>query len=68
MFTPESVELIQTKIAYLERANNDLSDVLFRQQREIDALVARLEQIAERLEGAQSEQRQLSGDERPPHY
>ncbi len=38
----EFVERIELKIAYLERANNDLSEVVYRQQQEIDALRAEL--------------------------
>ena len=65
----ESLEQIQFKIAYLERANADLSDVVFRQQREIDALGARLEEISERLEAARTEERiRPAEEERPPHY
>jgi SlyX protein len=65
----ETVEQIQTKIAFLERANADLSDVVFRQQREIGALSARIKEVAERLEIAQADVRQGSPeDERPPHY
>ena len=61
------LELIQVKIAFLERANADLSDVVFRQQRELEALILRLEALAQRL-AAQDEARQIPGDERPPHY
>ena len=65
----EMLEQIQTKIAFLERANNDLSDVVFRQQTEILALGQRLERLLERLEGAQSDEgRRTADDERPPHY
>jgi SlyX protein len=65
----ETIEQIQTKIAFLERANADLSDVVFRQQLEIRALGARIKEIAERLETAQPDERQRSPeDERPPHY
>jgi SlyX protein len=65
----EALEQIQTKIAFLERANAELSDVVFRQQREIRALGARIKEISERLEAAQSEERQRPPeDERPPHY
>ncbi|MDB6083246.1 MAG: SlyX [Gammaproteobacteria bacterium] len=65
----EALEQIQTKIAFLERANADLSDVVFRQEREIRVLGARIKEVSERLEAAQSEARQLDPhDERPPHY
>jgi SlyX protein len=64
-----AVEQIQTKIAFLERANNDLSDVVFRQQQEIKALGARLDAVTDRLEAVQSIDRERSADdERPPHY
>jgi SlyX protein len=65
----EMLEEIQTKIAFLELANVDLSDVVFRQQQEIRALSARIKELAERLDGTQSEERQRRPeDERPPHY
>jgi SlyX protein len=65
----DAVEQIQTKIAFLERANNDLSDVVFRQQQEIKALGARLDAVSDRLEAVQSIDRERSNDdERPPHY
>ena len=64
-----TLEQIQTKIAFLERANIELSDVVFRQQLEIRVLSARLERLLERMDGAQSDERQRSPeDERPPHY
>jgi uncharacterized coiled-coil protein SlyX len=64
-----ALEQIQTKIAFLEQANADLSDVVFRQQLEIRALAARLKEMSERLAAAQPEERQRSADdERPPHY
>jgi SlyX protein len=69
LIADETIEQIQTKIAFLERANADLSDVVFRQQREIRALGARIVELAERLETAQSDDRQRPPeDERPPHY
>ena len=65
----ETIEQIQTKIAFLERANADLSDVVFRQQLEMRALGARIKELSERLDAAQSEERQRPPeDERPPHY
>jgi SlyX protein len=64
-----TLEQIQTKISFLERANADLSDVVFRQQLEIGALSARIKEVAERLESAQSEERtRTAEEERPPHY
>lgn len=63
------LEQIETKIAFLERANTELSDVVFRQQREIEALRARLNALVERFEAAQSDEPARGPEEeRPPHY
>ena len=67
--TTEDVERLESKIAYLERANNELSDVVYRQHLEIQGLRARLDTLSERLSSvsAPSEIR-TPEDERPPHY
>jgi SlyX protein len=64
----ESLEQIQSKIAYLERAMVELSDVVFRQHGEIQMLEAQLKAVRERLEGAPSEGMPPAEQERPPHY
>lgn len=65
----ENLELIQTKIAFLERASAELSDVVFRQQQEIQILQAKLTALSERLSGSQPEDTQRTPEqERPPHY
>lgn len=61
------LELMQTKIAYLERAASELSDVVFRQDREIQRLAAQLKALAERVGSAEERPRTLE-EERPPHY
>ncbi len=67
--TRETLEQIETKIAYLERANAELSDVVFRQQQQIDALGAQLKTLAERLDAVRSEAGERAPEEeRPPHY
>jgi SlyX protein len=63
----ESLEQVQSKIAYLERAMAELSDVVFRQHREIQALEMQVKVLRERLEGSPSEVRPPE-QERPPHY
>jgi SlyX protein len=67
--TTDDVERLESKIAFLERANNELSDVVYRQHREIQALRAKLEALAERL-GSMSAPSEIRTpeDERPPHY
>lgn len=65
----QSLEQIETKIAFLERANAELSDVVFRQQREIEALRAQMAALAGRVEAAQSDTDvRTPEEERPPHY
>jgi uncharacterized coiled-coil protein SlyX len=64
-----TLEQIQTKIAFLERANTELSDQVYRQHQEIEMLKRRLGELAERLSAAMSEVRAHTPDEeRPPHY
>jgi len=46
----------------------DLSDVVFRQHKEIQALEVQLKNIRERLEGSAIEDARSSAEERPPHY
>jgi uncharacterized coiled-coil protein SlyX len=65
----EALEQIQTKIAFLERATSELSDVVFRQHGEIQALEAKLNAVLDRLSGAQSDEVPRPLDqEKPPHY
>jgi uncharacterized coiled-coil protein SlyX len=63
------IEQIQTRIAFLERANSELSDQVYRQHLEIEALKCRLGELAGRLNAALAEERARTPDEeRPPHY
>lgn len=66
----EGLERIELKIAFLERANNELSDVVYRQQQELAALSEKVAALAGRLEAAKvGEQTPYTlEDERPPHY
>lgn len=61
------LETLEIKFAHLEQAVQELSDVLFRQQRLLDALEARHAGLLERLEGAAG-QGPESQFEIPPHY
>jgi uncharacterized coiled-coil protein SlyX len=64
-----SLEQIQIKIAFLERANADLSDVVFRQHQEIQALAAKINEVLQRLHAGESGSGERAPeDERPPHY
>jgi uncharacterized coiled-coil protein SlyX len=64
-----SLEQVQSKIAYLEQAVAELSDVVFRQHKEIEALELHLKAMRERLDGARSDEAARTPEqERPPHY
>ncbi len=65
----DTLERLEVKVAFLERANIELSDEVYRQRRELDELRSRLAGLASRLEAsppAAGETR--AQDERPPHY
>lgn len=69
-------DALEEKLAYLEMANAQLEDEIFRQQQEIDALTKAHRNMLERIEVLQD--RAAEGDsmgqtgggagERPPHY
>ena len=65
----ERFEAIETKLAHVEHAVNALSDVIARQQRDIDAARERLKHLAERLAGFEAPLgASSSAEEKPPHY
>jgi uncharacterized coiled-coil protein SlyX len=64
-----TLEQIQTRITFLERANGEISAQLYRQHQEISALTLRLAELADRLHAAMAEERvRAPEEERPPHY
>jgi SlyX protein len=66
---PDALEQLETKIAFLERANLELSDVVFRQHQDIEHLRAQLAGLAARIDAAQADTGvRAPEDERPPHY
>jgi SlyX protein len=64
----DSLERVQTKIAFLEQAMGELSDVVFRQHKEIQALDAQIKALKDRLAGASLDEARTIEQERPPHY
>jgi SlyX protein len=65
----DRLEQVEIKLAFLEESNAQLSDVVLRQQREIDALTRRLEVLMERLVAVQQAPTAYTlEDEKPPHY
>lgn len=61
---------LEERIAGLERMIDDLSDVVARQDKEIETLTARVAFLLEREAGREAEGGGgvILGDERPPHY
>lgn len=67
--TNATIERIELKIAFLERANTELSDVVYRQQRELDDLRLRVTGLSTRLDTMKNAPTDYSAEEeRPPHY
>ena len=60
---------IEIKIAHMEQAVNELSDVLYHQQQLIERLETGLEKLAENLAaGGEGPTQTGVADEKPPHY
>jgi SlyX protein len=69
--TPEELERLETKIAFLESANAELSDVVYSQRKELDELKARVTALSARLDAGPGDGggRPYSlEEEKPPHY
>jgi SlyX protein len=65
----EAVERIELRIAYLENANNELSDVVYRQQQEILELRERMGLLVNRFDELENKPRDwTASEEKPPHY
>jgi uncharacterized coiled-coil protein SlyX len=65
----DTLERLEVKVAFLERANVELSDEVYRQRRELDELRFRLAGLASRMEASAPEPgEKRAQDERPPHY
>jgi SlyX protein len=64
----ERIDTLEVKVAHLERALQELSDVLYRQQRELDALRARNEQLLQQVQQLEDRGGDPNRVEIPPHY
>ena len=70
---PEALERLELRLAWLEHANQQMSEEIYRQQREIEGLRLRVGNLQNRLEAALAEAADEGAspdrqDERPPHY
>lgn len=69
MSDPRFIDL-ETKLAYQEDAQQQLSDVVARQQQQIDTLEAALRALIERVNrlNVQEQDKPSAAEEVPPHY
>ena len=63
-------EQLEEKLAYQEMTAAELSEEIFRQQKEIDALTKAHQSMVQRLEALQDVAAEGEGseNEKPPHY
>jgi SlyX protein len=64
----DRLDTLEFKVAHLERALLELSDVLYRQQRELDALRDRSQQLLDQVQQLDDRGADPSRVEIPPHY
>jgi uncharacterized coiled-coil protein SlyX len=65
----QRIEQLEVKIAYLEQANTELSDEVFRQRQQLEALREQLGTLTGRFDAALSQPTAYAPqDEKPPHY
>jgi uncharacterized coiled-coil protein SlyX len=62
------VEAIEIKLAHLERALLELSDVVYRQQGELDAALELNRRLRQQVENLESGSADPGAVEIPPHY
>ena len=62
------IEMLEIKVAHLERALQELSDVLYRQQQRLDVHDARYQRLIDRADAADPALASGSKFEVPPHY
>jgi uncharacterized coiled-coil protein SlyX len=62
------IEAVEFKLAHLERAVQELSDVLYRQQQQLDAVLALHQRLRQQVEEIDDRSADASPVEIPPHY
>ncbi|MFO0512652.1 MAG: SlyX family protein [Gammaproteobacteria bacterium] len=67
MTDPARLEALEMRIAHLERAVQELSEEFYRQQRDIDRLRQRNQQLLAEIEGGAAGTSRTD-PEPPPHY
>ena len=62
------LESLEIKVAHLERTTQELSDVIYRQQQQIDTMLNLNRQLASQLETLEAKSGDAGPAEVPPHY
>lgn len=62
------LEAVEIKLAHLERAIQELSDVVYRQQRQLDGVLEANRQLRRQLEEIEDRSADPTAVEIPPHY
>ena len=63
------IDQLEEKLAFLERAVNELSDVVARQQKELDRATDRHQRLLDKFAAMEADWGpSATADEKPPHY
>jgi len=62
------LETVEVKLAHLERALQELSDVVYRQQQQLDAALAMNQRLRQQIEEIDGRGADATAVEIPPHY
>jgi len=62
------LETVEVKLAHLERAIQELSDVVYRQQRQLETVLEVSRQLRRQLEEIEGRSADPTAVEIPPHY
>lgn len=65
----DRIDAIEEKLAFLERAIAEISDVVARQQKQLDAALDRNQRLMEKISAMESDfGPSATAHEKPPHY
>lgn len=64
----DRIEALEFKVAHLERTTQELSDVLYAQQRRLDELLTLNRQLVNQIESIDARSADPNRVEIPPHY
>ena len=66
---PDRLDTLEEKVAHLERALTELSDVVARQQKELDLALQRNQRLLDKIAALESDSGpSATAFEKPPHY